>query len=117
MITIFTSRPYSLLKKINEYMDSYRIQTWEYDSQGDYTINSNQWRFLAWFRPLVTKGEKIDFIIVGNKEAVTTIHDYAVYHGKFAEMLISHFFPYFSRIEMTPVPTRYDLIRIVRDED
>ena len=117
MITVITKQPYSLLRRINEGIDKYEIQTWEYDSAGDYTYVSYQWRFRAWFRPIVTKGEKIEFLIVGNSRILPSRNDYAIYHGRFAEMLIAHFFKYFSKIEITPIPSRDDLMNSFRDED
>lgn len=117
MIIVITKRPYTLLKNINNLIDNYAIRTWEYDSDSDYTHCSPQLRFHAWFRALVTKGEKIEFIIVGNTRRPATIDEYAIYHGKFTEMLITHFSNIISKIEITPQPTRNDLIQIPWDED
>ncbi len=117
MITVITKRPFTLLRNLNEAIDNLEIRSWGYDKDYDYTHKPLQWRFRAWFRPRVTKGEKIEFIIIGNTNHRTTIEDFAVYHGRFAEMLIMHVNKYISKIEITPVPSNKDLIKINWDED
>src|SRR5579875_2811244 len=79
-----------LLAALKEAIDEKRIRTWSYDRDGDFTHTAEQWINKAWLRPRVLKGE-IVFNLIGPVETVMTKAVYAVYHGRFIEMVIHHF--------------------------
>ena len=89
-IIVKTSDPAGLLKAIYKAIDDKKVETWSYDSDGDFTHTPEQWRNKAWLRPKVYTGElRFGILKQKNVELSTTI--YAVYHGRYIEMLLSHF--------------------------
>ena len=93
----------ALLKGINDLIDQNRIQTWEYDTMGDYTMTPSQWREQAWMRPSVKIGRTIKFGIIKRRDANISKEVYAVYHGRFAEMLLAHFDINIDSLEISPM--------------
>ncbi|MBO5427799.1 MAG: hypothetical protein J6K01_00740 [Paludibacteraceae bacterium] len=93
----------SLLKGINDLIDNNRIQTWEYDLMGDYTMTPPQWRAQAWMRPAVKVGRTIKFGIIKRRDVNISKEVYAVYHGRFAEMLLAHFDVNIESLEISPM--------------
>lgn len=95
---------------IRDLIDEKKLLNWEYDVEGDFTLSSVQWRNKAWFR--IYKDEKnpnsIKFGIIGRKEQSMGRTLYAVYHGRFAEMLLSHFDRKISNMEITPMKDLID---------
>lgn len=89
-IYIKTKSPQGLLDKIKDQINKGKIDTWAYDSDGDFTHCVEQWNKHAWFSPKV-ESERLVFGIIGNKNIPMTKSLYAVYHGRFIEMLLAHF--------------------------
>src|ERR1700676_4117659 len=90
MILVFTPRPSALLSGIRAAIQSRRIETWTYDQDGDFTHSPPQWRNKAWLRPHVLGGELRPGIIRPSG-GVLTSEIYAIFHGRFIEMLLAHF--------------------------
>jgi len=91
MAMIVTSAdPARLLAAIRFAINEGKIDTWRYDQDGDFTHTPAQWVNLAWFKPNIEFGQ-ITFGIIGNKNIQMTKVVYGVYHGRFTEMLLSHF--------------------------
>lgn len=89
-VYIKTNNPATLLSKIKNLINKGKIDTWQYDSDGDFSHTPDQWLNQAWFRPFVEK-ERLVFGILGNKKVGMSKSLYAVYHGRFIEMLLTHF--------------------------
>lgn len=81
----------ALLVEMQSAIDAGKVRTWEYDSQGDFTHNLEQWKNKAWLRPRVLSDERLIFNIVAPQGQRITKAVYGVYHGRFAEMVLSHF--------------------------
>lgn len=95
---------------IRDLIDEGKLLNWEYDVEGDFTLSSAQWRNKAWFR-LHKNNESPDSIgfgIIGRKEQSMGRTLYAVYHGRFAEMLLSHFDREISDMDITPMKDSID---------
>ena len=90
-IIIKTTRPNALLKTIRDGIEDGTIRTWEEDEEGDFThiTSDGQWYNKAWFRPFVKRGE-IRFGLIGRERYNMTRSIYAVYHGRFTQMLLEH---------------------------
>lgn len=99
-LIINTSRPAALLAAIKEAIDDKRIETWSYDLDGDLTHTPDQWRYQAWLRPVVAPGVLI-FGLLGKRDVAMTKLIYGVYHGRFIEMLLTHFDNDFSSASAT----------------
>ncbi|MDF2515934.1 MAG: hypothetical protein K0R59_1230 [Sphingobacterium sp.] len=99
-IIIKTTSPQKLLAAIKEGINEDNIRTWSYDSDGDFTHTPEQWQNQAWLRPQILAGE-LRFGILENKNKKLSKSIYGVYHGRFIEMLLTHFDTQFSIAEAT----------------
>lgn len=113
-ILINAKDPNNILGKIKSAIDEKKVITWTYDSDNDFTHSLEQWKFKAWMRPfehINDKGYNISFGFVGNTNVITTAELYAVFHGRFLELLLSHFDTDIKNFFVTSLPDiRYDNI-------
>jgi hypothetical protein len=89
-IVIKTKNPSALLNAIYKAIDDKKVETWSYDADKDFTHVPDQWRNKAWLRPKVNIGE-LRFGILGQKDVKMSELIYGVFHGRFIEMLLTHF--------------------------
>ncbi len=99
-IVINTSNPAALLAAIKKAIDEKQVETWGNDADGDFTHIPDQWKYQAWFRPVVASGV-LTFGLLGKKDVTMTKTIYGVYHGRFIEMLLTHFDNDFSAASAT----------------
>lgn len=101
-IIVYTSMPAQLLGSIKKDIDSGHIVTWEYDSDGDFThkTSDEQWYKKAWLRPSSQQGALL-FGLLGQKGVKMSKQIYGVYHGRFIEMLLTHFDNAFTNVSAT----------------
>jgi hypothetical protein len=109
-LIIKTNTPKKLLSDIKKAIDDNKIRTWSYDSDGDFTHTPDQWARKAWFQVHESKDGILSFGILGQRDTNTSTLIYAVYHGRFAEMLLTHFDSDFSAIETSALPKNFDQI-------
>jgi hypothetical protein len=98
-ITVFNANPETLLEKIKNGISDGSIQTWEIDTDGDFVHSPAQWR-QAWLRPYVM-ADMLRFGLIGTENVVMTKAVYGVYHGRWIEMLLTHFDQDFTSIAST----------------
>lgn len=108
-IVVSTDTPKGLLAAIKAEIDAGRIETWEYDSDGDFTHSPEQWRQKAWLRPSTGSGELVLGILGPTNQKMSRVV-YAVYHGRFIEMLLTHFDLKFTKAIASALPERGDII-------
>jgi len=108
-VRVFCRNPTGLLQQIKDAIRTGSIQTWQVDQDGDFTHSPEQWKNLAWFRPVI-QPEKIVFKILARTGVVMSKSTYAVYHGRFIEMLLTHFDEEFSRATATALPADGDIV-------
>jgi hypothetical protein len=89
-LTIQTDSPNALLLAIRHAIDEKHVETWIYDEAGDFTHTPVQWKNRAWLRPKVETGA-LRFGLLGQQGVEMTKLIYGVYHGRFIEMLLTHF--------------------------
>jgi hypothetical protein len=89
-IVVSVADPSGLLQKIRLGVGEEKIETWRVDSDGDFSHSPPQWINKAWFRPVIGP-ESLMFGLLGVKNTSMTKSVYGVYHGRFIEMLLSHF--------------------------
>jgi hypothetical protein len=109
-IIVKTNNPAGLLKSIKESIDKNEIRTWSYDKDGDFThsTSSGQWVGKAWLKPHIGIG-KLIFGIIPPQGIDVTWEVYGIYHGRFIEMLFTHFGGKFSDVEASGgLMTGYD---------
>ncbi len=101
--------PEQLLRDIFEQIKNGVIDTWEIDSDGDLTHTPYQWKGEAWLRHYFVDSELI-FGIVARRDRKMSKVIYGLYHGRFAEMLLTHFDTQIKEITISSMPEEYDLI-------
>lgn len=89
-IMVLTTAPKRLLERIRKAIDDGDIVTWTYDVDGDFVHAPDQWAGKAWLRPSVLQGALV-LGILGTAQVPMTKVVYGVYHGRFIEMLLTHF--------------------------
>jgi hypothetical protein len=89
-IIVRVENPAALLASIKRNIDHKHIATWSYDKDGDFTHTPEQWKWRAWLRPHVEVGQ-LRFSLMGSKVYPLSKEIYGVYHGRFIEMLLTHF--------------------------
>lgn len=89
-IIVKTSNPSDLLKKIKKAIDDNEVRSWSYDKDGDFTHDSEQWSKKAWLRPKTEDGE-LRLTIIPPKDTKISNQVYGLYHGRFIDMLLTHF--------------------------
>jgi hypothetical protein len=89
-IRVTTPQPASLLAAIKTAINGRQVETWTYDSDGDFTHTPVQWAYKAWLRPALQPNALVLNIL--NPRGVNLSKEvYGVYHGRFIEMLLVHF--------------------------
>jgi hypothetical protein len=106
-VIVKLSDPSALLKEIKKAIDDKKIETWSYDKDGDFTHTPSQWKNKAWLRPKIYTGE-LRFGILKPTDTTLTTEVYAVYHGRFIEMLLAHFDKSFTQAGGTAQKTEPD---------
>ena len=112
ILKLKNKRAIDIVNEINIFIDDGRIRVWECDAEGDYTHTSSQWNKLSWFRHHMPKeGDNWDlkFGIIGNKDFEMSRALYAIYHGRFAEMLLTYFDNDIEEFMITPMKDEKDL--------
>ena len=89
-VVVNCSGPEALLRSIYKAIDEGHVRTWICDKDGDFTHEPEQWRRKAWLRPVVAFGA-LKFGLLGPTGVLMTKPIYGVYHGRFIEMLLTHF--------------------------
>lgn len=108
-ITVYTPTPRKLVRQIREGIEAGYISSWIMDDDGDFTHTPPQWRNKAWLTvSQLQPNESVTFGIVSRKYIDITNIEYAVYHGRFTEMLLSHFDTLISDIQISAQPTNFD---------
>ena len=100
-IQIRTTNPQDLLDAIYLAIDEGHIDTWTYDEEGDFSHEtaSEQWVGEAWLHPVVGLA-LLSLEIIPPQDGLSK-EAYAVYHGRFIEMLLAHFDEDFSLVTAT----------------
>jgi hypothetical protein len=109
-VIVYSSDPPALLRAVGSATKDGKIETWSTDSDGDFTHSPEQWRKKAWFRPKLSDG-RIIFNIFPPQKTVMSSVTYAVYHGRFVEMLLAHFDTQFDRAVATALPSEGDRVK------
>ncbi len=109
-IQITTGTPQGLLDAIYAAIDNETVRTWSYDTDKDFVheTSSRQWVGKAWLRPKVQAGALR--LTVVPPQGGMSVEAYAVYHGRFIEMLLAHFDKKFTDISATALASADDRV-------
>jgi hypothetical protein len=110
-IQVNTDDSQGLLDSIYDAIDEGSIETWAYDKDKDFfhDTSDGQWEGEAWLRPTVGKSALVLHVIPPTKGL--SMEAYAVYHGRFIEMLLAHFDEDFSEAFATAQATGDDRVK------
>ncbi|WP_316227722.1 hypothetical protein [Bradyrhizobium sp. SZCCHNR3015] len=108
-INFETNNPLGLLSAFKKEIADGRVLTWASDKDGDFYHTPPQWRGRAWLRPSYGLG-LLTFNFICNSGILTTRADYAVYHGRFIESMLTHCDGLFQNAAATAMPTNSDII-------
>jgi hypothetical protein len=105
-----TSRAKELLEAIRSAISDGQVRTWSFDSDGDFTHNTDQWRFKAWLRPKALSTELALHILTPKGQRLSR-ETYAIYHARFVEMALAHFDELFDSATTSALPQTGDIVR------
>ena len=108
-VIVYCEKPSELIAAVKTAIGEGRIDTWRFDDDGDFTHAPDQWRLKAWLRPNVAD-DRVTFWILSPKGVQMSRLVYAIYHGRFIEMLLGHFDKSFSRAVATALPVQGDRV-------
>lgn len=113
-IKIRTSNPSDLLARIKAGINDKRIVTWSYETHHNkqyfsHETSDKQWKGKAWLLPSVEGDILVFNIIKPQSQNISTVV-YAVYHGRFIEMLLAHFDKDFSIAWATAMVATGDVV-------
>jgi hypothetical protein len=109
MVKVFATNPQELLATVRNAIADGEITTWQVTSQGSFTHTPPQWKNQAWFRPSI-HDKSIIFNIIRPKGRNVSKEVYAVYHGRFSEMLLAHFDAELDVIRLTSLAAEGDIV-------
>ena len=104
-----TTTPKNLLNAYKKAIDDGHVQTWSYDSDGDFTHTAEQWIRKAWLRPKIIEGEELVFHALTPKETTMSSSLYAIYHGRFIESMLRHCDKLFTSAVASAMPEAGDI--------
>lgn len=107
-VYVKTEKAAELLGKIKKAVDEEKIKTWRYDEEGDFYHSPDQWEYRGWMHPRIIPDYLVFGIITPKGDTMTT-GTYAVYHGRFIEMLLQHFDHEFTTVYATAQKTKFDV--------
>ena len=110
-LTITTDQPRALLSAIRDAIRAGVVATWNTTPEGyfTHTAASGQWRNRAWLKPVLSNTYLRLYIVRPKNRQVSKV-TYAVYHGRFAEMILTHFDDRCTQITASADPLPGDLV-------
>jgi hypothetical protein len=106
MITFITNSPHQLLSALRNSIRKGEIETWS-EVEGYLTHSAVQWNRKAWFLPSI-EGNELRFAIIKSKGSNVSREVYAIYHGRFIEMMLAHFDNQYEKAAATALATVAD---------
>lgn len=102
MLTIYlhSIKAEDFIELMNQAISNESIVTWKKDPDGDYTATPSQWYMQAWMH-LYPSSDHIKVGIISRRNVKLSSTTYAIYHGRFSEMLLAHFDKYIKNIEIS----------------
>jgi hypothetical protein len=108
-VIVLTKDPAGLLASIKAEMGKGSVVTWSVDTDGDFTHTPTQWAYTAWLRPSI-QPDRLVFVVLTPQGKKLGVETYAIYHGRFIEMLLAHFDSKFTQAQATAMPEQGDIV-------
>jgi hypothetical protein len=109
-IIVRTSNPGSLLASIKTGIATSKVRTWSVDSDDDFTHIADQWIHKAWLRPRIARYDLLVFNVLSPRNTRMSRVVYGIYHGRFIEMLLTHFDAELDDASATAMPVSPDQV-------
>lgn len=111
-LVIETDNPDAVMKRIYDDIKNNRIDTWAMNATGYFTATPKQWCNRAWMRKSnLIKEKYLCFGIIEVQRGTMTQELYAIYHCRFAEMILAHCADLVGNIMISPcVVERVDVV-------
>ena len=112
-VNVTTGNGQELLAAIYKAIDDKKIVTWRYEAHDGVkylTHCADQWDQKAWLKATVQSPGLVLNIVKPKSNDIST-EVYAVYHGRFIEMLLAHFDQQMSGAAATAMPTAADTVK------
>ncbi|GHT70377.1 hypothetical protein AGMMS50239_38680 [Bacteroidia bacterium] len=103
-MAIYIKTKIDLVEEIIKKIDSNIISTWSYDEDNDFTYEADQWCNRAWMSEKGNDNAAYTFGIIGRRDRPIKTTEYAIFHSRFAEMLLEHFDHDIEDIRITSMP-------------
>jgi hypothetical protein len=88
-VHLLTTGSQTLLSSFKKAIDNGHVVTWSYDTQGDFTHSTPQWKNQAWLRPNA-KADRLVFNIIRPQNGKINKEVYGIYHGRMIESMLVH---------------------------
>jgi hypothetical protein len=108
-IVVTTSKRRTLLSSLKDAVRAGTVTLWTVDSDGDFTLASDEWRHKAWLRPRITD-DGLVFNILAPRQTHLSRTAYAVYHARMIQALLTHFDNDFQGVRATAMPVSPDAV-------
>lgn len=112
-VIVMTTKPRGFVASICHVIDEGHIDTWTYENHEDkiyFTHSAQQWNRRAYLRPNEGRG-LVTFNVIKPKSKPVSRFVFAIYEGRFIEMLVAHFPTSFTLAAATPNPVDGDLLQ------
>jgi hypothetical protein len=112
-INVMTGNGQALLAAIFKAIDDKKVDTWRYETHDGVkylTHSPDQWDQKAWLKATVAAPGLVLNIVKPKSSNISTVL-YAVYPGRFIEMLLAHFDRQMSGASATAMPTAADVVK------
>lgn len=109
-IIIHTNYPHRLLSSIKEKILNGESDSWKLDADGDFTYSSSPYEKKAWLHVVPKMDNELIISLLGRKDEPMTKETYAFYHCQFAEFILCSFDTDISYVNITSMPTTYDVL-------
>ena len=102
-LVVETDNPDEVMKRIYGDIKNNRIDTWTVNAAGYFSAVPKQWYNKAWMRKCnLIKERYLCFGIIEVQRGTMTQELYAIYHCRFAEMILAHCGDLIGNIMITP---------------
>lgn len=109
-LTVMTKDPRGLIADVRAAMKCGTVKSWSVDADGDFTMTTDVFKLKAWLRPSLRE-DRIVLNVLTQRGTTMSRRIYAVYHARFAEMLLEHFDTRFETVRASALALSGDIVK------
>ena len=112
-VILDVEQPEDFLADMRKKIENGQINNWLCDGDGDFTTLSCKMENRAWFHPYIVSDNKLVFGILGRKNVLMTMDEYAIFHSSMVNTILNFYSKRIRSIRVTvPFDNEYDTRRI-----